>query len=91
MSYHDDRLALIGDQMFEYFEDMIGSDRIETARWFIRNENGRIISERAGNGYALLLPARYKRGKFIGVLFDLNKTEQFKRAFTRSLRVKPAA
>ena len=82
MSYHDDRLALVRDQMLKDFEDMIGSDRIQAACWFICNENGRIIRKRACNGHTLLLSTRNKRRKLIGMLFDLNETKQFKRPLT---------
>src|SRR5688572_31913171 len=75
MSYHDNRLALASYQMFKDFENMIGSDRIETACRLVRNKNRRIIRERAGNGHTLLLTARDERGKLIGMLFDLNETK----------------
>ena len=45
MCHHHNGFTLFGDKMLKKFEDMIGSDRIKTARWFVGNENGRIVCQ----------------------------------------------
>ena len=77
--------------MLEDLEDMFRRGRVETACRFIRYKDRRIVGKRACDGNSLLLPALNLRGKFIGVLFDLDQAKQFERAFTRLLRAEPAA
>ncbi len=67
MCDHDDRFALVGDEMLEDFKDVIGCDGVKTACWFICHEDWRVIGKRTRNGDALLLSPRNKGGQFVGV------------------------
>jgi hypothetical protein len=56
MGYQKDRPSL-PRQIFEQINDRLGCPRIQTARGFIRNEDRRVIRQRASNRHSLLLPA----------------------------------
>jgi hypothetical protein len=68
VGYHDQRcpgLPAASGKEIEYFSARLG---IKIAGWFIRQDNRRLLNQRARNGDPLLFPA----GKFMGKSFFLS-------------------
>src|SRR5215207_56443 len=77
MSHHQDRFALIGNQMLEQFKDVLRSNRIQASRRFISDENWRIICQRTCDRDTLLLSPGNLRWEFISMAFNLHQAKQF--------------
>src|SRR6266704_2810925 len=64
-------------QVAEQFHDGFAVFRIEISRGFVRQQDQRLTSEGAGNGYTLLLPAGELAGKMFGTVGHFNFIERF--------------
>src|SRR5688572_23729655 len=58
----DDGLAEFGSDLAEHIENYLGVVAVEVASGFVAHNDGGVVNEGAGDGYALLLSA----GKFAG-------------------------
>src|ERR1700688_1561447 len=67
-------VVLVGDQddgqsfvvqVLENFHDFDGRAAVQISRRLVRQQDRRLVHQRAGNGYALLLPAGHLRGKVL--------------------------
>ena len=61
-------------------EDGIGRVAVQIARRLIRHNNGRVVGQGAGNGGALLLPARNGGGEFVRLLRHVHLFQQVHRS-----------
>ena len=88
--HHQDRLALV-DQAFEHPEDRVGRLRIEVAGRLIGDQDRRVVGQGAGDGHALLLPARERGGEFVGLIDQLDPLQKLQGAgFPLAPRVRVA-
>ena len=61
---HDHGCSVRGN-VLEKFHDVVGRLRVEITRGLIGDDHLRMVQQRTGNGYALLLPTRQLVGKII--------------------------
>ncbi len=85
MRHHQDRLAAF-HQALEKFKDRVGGLGIEVAGRLIREQNRRIICQRARDRDALLLSAGNRGRQFVRVVRHLHLFEQVQRAFAAFAR-----
>ena len=68
-----------GGEAGKQLEDRVRRARIEVAGRLVREQHRRVVGERAGDGGALLLPARQGRGQLVGLVGDADAVEQLER------------
>jgi hypothetical protein len=64
MRDHDDCLASY-IEVGQHFHDLDARPRIEVAGWLVAKDHVRVVHERSGDRYALLLPARKLQGSMV--------------------------
>ena len=78
VGHHQDGLAL-RHQRLEQAEDRFGGFGVEVAGRLIGREDRRIVGQRAGDGDALLLSARERRGQLVGLIGHADLLQQVQR------------
>ena len=79
--HHEDGQFVVRNHLGEEREEFAGAGRIEVAGRLVGKQHARPVGERAGDGDALLFPARQFRRAMVAPLTEPDALQQFARAF----------
>ena len=88
VGHHDDGLAEIAVEDLEHREDLVGAGAVEIAGRLVAQQELRIGDDRAGNGHALLLPARHFTRIVVGPVGEIDDLERGRDALAPRLGAK---